>query len=201
MAAQVTFIGLQQEFRAEVMPNLDVLAIDETLCIRCDNCVKACAAAHEDGISRLIRKGAVFEEILLPTACRFCQDPVCLLCRSGGIKRDKDGDIYFTESCIGCGSCAERCPYGNIIMVDTEELNQPARPTLWRSLLEKVHKSSKKPVIRELEHRPYLKEIPVKCDLDRGHLFPACVNNCPTQAIKRYRADELDRIIAKHGKR
>jgi CRP-like cAMP-binding protein/Fe-S-cluster-containing hydrogenase component 2 len=200
MAAQVTFIGLQQEFRAEVMPNLDVLAIDETLCIRCDNCVKACAAAHEDGISRLIRKGVVFEEILLPTACRFCQDPVCLLCRSGGIKRDKDGDIYFTESCIGCGSCAERCPYGNIIMVDTEELGQPARPSLMNSLLGMLNKSEKKPVVKELEHRPYLKEIPVKCDLDKGHLFPACVNNCPTQAIKRYRADELDRIIARHGR-
>jgi Fe-S-cluster-containing hydrogenase component 2 len=38
--------------------------------------------------------------------------------------------------------------------------------------------------------------VPVKCDLDKGHLFPACVNNCPTQAIRRYRADELDVIIA-----
>ena len=107
---------------AEVMPNLDVLAIDETICVRCDNCVKACAAAHDDGISRLIRKGTIFQEMLLPTACRFCQDPVCLLCKSGGIKRDKDGDIYFTDSCIGCSGCAQRCPYGNIIMVDTERV-------------------------------------------------------------------------------
>jgi len=190
---------VQQEFRAEVMPNLDVLAIDETLCIRCDNCVKACAAAHDDGISRLIRKGAIFEDILLPTACRFCQDPVCLLCRSGGIKRDKDGDIYFTESCIGCGSCAQRCPYGNIIMVDVEEIDRPARPTLMQFLRGQVQEAEGKPAI--VEQRPYLKHIPVKCDLDKTHLFPACVSNCPTQAIKRYRADELDHVIGKRGKR
>jgi CRP-like cAMP-binding protein/Fe-S-cluster-containing hydrogenase component 2 len=199
MAAQVTFVGARLEFQAEVMPNLDVLAIDETLCIRCDNCVKACAAAHEDGISRLIRKGAIFEEILLPTACRFCQDPVCLLCKSGGIKRDKDGDIYFTESCIGCSGCAQRCPYGNIIMVDTEDLDQLVRPTLMHFLLGKLKETGGKTVAAE--QRPRLKKIPVKCDLDKGHLFPACVNNCPTHAIKRYRADELDRIIAGQGKR
>jgi CRP-like cAMP-binding protein/Fe-S-cluster-containing hydrogenase component 2 len=194
MAAQVTFIGVRLEFQAEVMPNLDILAIDETLCVRCDNCVKACAAAHEDGVSRLIRKGTMFEEVLLPTACRFCQDPVCLLCKSGGIKRDKDGDIYFTESCIGCGGCAQRCPYGNIIMATPEEIEYAARPSLTQWLFGKLQQLGGKTVAAE--PRPRVKEIPVKCDLDKGHLFPACVNNCPTQAIKRYRADELDHIIA-----
>ncbi len=199
MAQDVTFIGVRLQFQAEVMPNLDVLAIDETLCVRCDNCVKACAAAHDDGISRLIRKGTIFQEMLLPTACRFCQDPVCLLCKSGGIKRDKDGDIYFTDSCIGCSGCAQRCPYGNIIMVDTDELEHLTRPTLAEQLF---HLGAKK---REEEtptdKRPRLKKIPVKCDLDKGHLFPACVNNCPTQAIRRYRADELDVIIAGQHKK
>lgn len=194
MAQDVTFIGLRLQFQAEVMPNLDVLAIDETLCVRCDNCVKACAAAHDDGISRLIRKGTIFQEMLLPTACRFCQDPVCLLCKSGGIKRDKDGDIYFTDSCIGCSGCAQRCPYGNIIMVDTEELEHLTRPTLADQLFRVTAKTRGEEV--PTEQRPRLKKVPVKCDLDKGHLFPACVNNCPTQAIRRYRADELDVIIA-----
>ncbi|MGH7961788.1 MAG: cyclic nucleotide-binding domain-containing protein [Candidatus Binatia bacterium] len=199
MAQDVTFVGVRLEFQAEVMPNLDILAIDETICIRCDNCEKACAAAHEDGISRLIRKGTVFQETLLPTACRFCQDPVCLLCKSGGIKRDKDGDIYFTESCIGCSGCAQRCPYGNIIMVDTEALEQSVQPTLSQYLLHDVLKSKGGPP--PPDKRPRLKKIPVKCDLDKDHLFPACVQNCPTQAIKRYRADELDLIIAGHEKK
>lgn len=199
MAAQVTFVGVRLELQAEVMPNLDVLAIDESICIRCDNCVKACAAAHEDGISRLIRKGTIFEETLLPTACRFCQDPVCLLCKSGGIKRDKDGDIYFTDSCIGCSGCAQRCPYGNIIMVETDELGQAGPPTLAQYLLGNLARKGGKALPPELQ--PRLKKIPVKCDLDKGHLFPACVQNCPTQAIKRYRADELDHLIAGRNKR
>lgn len=199
MAQNVTFVGARLEFQAEVMPNLDVLAIDETICIRCDNCVKACAEAHEDGISRLIRKGTVFQETLLPTACRFCQDPVCLLCKSGGIKRDKDGDIYFTDSCIGCSGCAQRCPYGNIIMVDTEQLDTVVRPTLAQYILGNL--AQKRGETLSPEQRPRLKKVPVKCDLDKGHLFPACVQNCPTQAIKRYRADELDLIIAGHSRK
>ena len=194
MAQDVTFIGVRLQFQAEVMPNLDVLAIDEALCVRCDNCVKACAAAHDDGISRLIRKGTIFQEMLLPTACRFCQDPVCLLCKSGGIKRDKDGDIYFTDSCIGCSGCAQRCPYGNIIMVDTDELEHLTRPTLAEQLFRRGAQKREEEI--PTDKRPRLKKVPVKCDLDKGHLFPACVNNCPTQAIRRYRADELDVIIA-----
>jgi Fe-S-cluster-containing hydrogenase component 2/CRP-like cAMP-binding protein len=193
MIQNVTFIGKRLEFQAEVMPNLDVIVIDENLCVRCDNCVKACAAAHDDGFSRLIRKGVTFEEFLLPTACRFCQDPACLLCKSGGIKRDKDGDIYFTESCIGCSGCAQRCPYGNITMVDTDEIGHPPVPTLFQLLRPQPHASG---VPEATDKRPKLKKIPVKCDLDKAHLFPACVSNCPTDAIKRYRADELDRIIA-----
>ncbi len=193
MVENVTFIGHRLEFKAEVMLNLDVLVIDENLCVRCDNCVTSCAAAHEDGFSRLIRKGVTFEEFLLPTACRACQDPACLLCKSGGIKRDKDGDIYFTDSCIGCSGCAQRCPYGNITMVETAEMGKPAVPTLLDVLLRRERGGLQAGEANE--KRPKLKKIPVKCDMDKGHLFPACVNNCPTGAISRYRADELDRIM------
>src|SRR2546428_4923057 len=51
-------------------------------------------------------------------ACRQCQDPVCLLCSRAGIARLPNGEVYITESCIGCGICAERCPYGAISIVD-----------------------------------------------------------------------------------
>jgi Fe-S-cluster-containing dehydrogenase component len=33
----------------------DILLIDESLCVRCDNCEKACADVH-DGTSRLARE-------------------------------------------------------------------------------------------------------------------------------------------------
>ena len=52
-----------------------------------------------------------------PTACRHCEDPVCLLCSVNGIVRIPSGEITIVEdNCIGCGACAERCPYGNISM-------------------------------------------------------------------------------------
>jgi Fe-S-cluster-containing dehydrogenase component len=44
----------------------DVLLIDETLCVRCDNCEKACADVH-DGTSRLDREaGPTFARSTCP---------------------------------------------------------------------------------------------------------------------------------------
>ncbi len=44
-----------------------------------------------------------------------------MLCSRAGIARRPNGEVYITESCIGCGICAERCPYGAISIVDLEE--------------------------------------------------------------------------------
>ncbi len=56
----------------------DVLLIDESLCVRCDNCEKACADVH-DGTSRLDREaGPTFAEIHVPTSCRHCEHPHCM---------------------------------------------------------------------------------------------------------------------------
>ncbi|HCO91939.1 MAG TPA: cyclic nucleotide-binding protein, partial [Alphaproteobacteria bacterium] len=53
----------------------DVLLIDESLCVRCDNCEKACAETHF-GQSRLNREaGPTYESIHVPTSCRHCEHP------------------------------------------------------------------------------------------------------------------------------
>ncbi len=44
-----------------------------------------------------------------------------MLCSRAGIARRPNGEVYITESCIGCGICAERCPYGAISIVDLDE--------------------------------------------------------------------------------
>src|SRR5260370_34188139 len=59
--------------------------------------------------------------ISIATACRQCQDPVCMLCSRAGSARHPNGEVYITESCIGCGICAERCPYGAISIVQIED--------------------------------------------------------------------------------
>jgi NADPH-dependent 2,4-dienoyl-CoA reductase/sulfur reductase-like enzyme/CRP-like cAMP-binding protein/Fe-S-cluster-containing hydrogenase component 2 len=99
-----------------VVEGTDVLVIDLDRCIHCRECEEACARRH--GQSRMNRKGMVIGHISIATACRQCQDPVCMLCSRAGIGRLPNGEVYITESCIGCGICAERCPYGAISIVD-----------------------------------------------------------------------------------
>ena len=48
-------------------------------------------------------------------SCNHCESPACVAnCPTGAmIKRDEDGIVYVDESvCIGCGTCANACPYG-----------------------------------------------------------------------------------------
>ena len=44
-----------------------------------------------------------------------------MLCSRAGIARHPNVEVYITESCIGCGICAERCPYGAISIVNIED--------------------------------------------------------------------------------
>ena len=51
----------------------------------------------------------------LSISCNHCESPSCVAnCPTGAMtKRDEDGIVYVDESmCIGCGTCANACPYG-----------------------------------------------------------------------------------------
>ena len=89
----------------------DVLLIDESLCIGCDNCEKACAETH-DGTSRLDRSaGPSYAQVHVPTSCRHCEDPHCMKdCPPDAIRRAPNGEVYIQDSCIGCGNCERNCP-------------------------------------------------------------------------------------------
>lgn len=157
-----------------------ILLIDTTKCIQCDNCVKACSVLHNNH-SRLIKKGAKLNNIfLIATSCRHCDDPTCMIkCPTGAIARNIDGEIYHMDSCIGCGSCARSCTYGNISMV---------------SLPETSRRLTGKHVEQGEEHSDKLGKLrkkPVKCDMCMGYHFVACVYNCPSGAARMVNPEEF----------
>ncbi len=104
-----------------------LMLIDLDRCTRCDECVKACVDTHADGRSRLFLDGPRFGKYLVPTTCRSCLDPVCLIgCPVGSIHRGDNREIVVEDWCIGCDMCATNCPYGSIQMHDVGIVPQSA---------------------------------------------------------------------------
>jgi CRP-like cAMP-binding protein/Fe-S-cluster-containing hydrogenase component 2/thioredoxin reductase len=161
--------------------------IDETLCTRCGNCESACAATH-GGISRVSRdKGKSAVSILLPVACRHCENPHCMTdCPPDAIRREASGEVVINQdTCIGCGNCANNCHYGVINMMYPSDYS--AGPSGWLAwLLNGVGLPAPKSHHAHGEHK--LKAV--KCDLCRGKEGgPACVSACPTGAAVRMNPD------------
>ncbi|MGE3807522.1 MAG: cyclic nucleotide-binding domain-containing protein, partial [Gemmataceae bacterium] len=108
-----------------------LMLIDLDRCTRCDECVRACVNAHDDGYSRLFLDGPRFDRYLVPLSCRSCLDPVCMIgCPVGSIHRGDNGQMIIEDWCIGCGLCAKNCPYGSIQMHDIGIIPEDARG--WR---------------------------------------------------------------------
>jgi CRP-like cAMP-binding protein/Fe-S-cluster-containing hydrogenase component 2 len=101
-----------------------LLVMDLDLCVKCDNCVKACESLH--GESRLVRSGVTIGKYLVPVVCRHCEDPRCMnSCPTGAVERRPEGEIYFEyDKCIGCGNCAIACPYDSIAMIETGKFDR-----------------------------------------------------------------------------
>lgn len=157
----------------------EVLVVDTNVCVNCQNCVDACARRHKYG--RLQLRGLQVDHFLFPTACRHCEDPVCLLCSVNGIVRLPSGEITIVEdNCIGCGACAERCPYGNINMHPVE----PPKTTFTVKLMDFLRGGRDRE--RALESlNPNVPRKAVKCDLCAGYDDYACVSACPVGAAFR----------------
>ncbi|HKJ54034.1 MAG TPA: cyclic nucleotide-binding domain-containing protein [Gammaproteobacteria bacterium] len=168
----------------------DVLLIDESLCIRCDNCEKACAETH-GGTSRLDRKaGPTYASIHVPTSCRHCEHPHCMKdCPPDAIKRAPDGEVFVADNCIGCGNCQRNCPYGVIQMATTP----PRKPGLISWLLFGLGPGPGQiPADRIKKKDPDAIKKAVKCDMCKDLKGgAACVRACPTGAAIRIKPDQL----------
>ena len=152
------------------------MLIDLDRCTRCDDCVRACAAVHE-GNPRFVRAGRSHGSTLVAQACMHCVDPVCLVgCPTGAIHRSAvDGCVTISEpACIGCSTCADSCPYGNIRMVDLRAADgQPLRDKDSGRVLRKA----------------------TSCDLCTDQRSgPACQTACPYDALIRVDIGDQARI-------
>ncbi len=184
-----------------VVEGTEVLVIDLDKCVHCDKCEDACERRH--GHSRMNRKGMVVGNMSIATACRQCQDPVCMLCSRAGIARMPGGEVYITESCIGCGICAERCPYDNISIVSlADEVEERSPWQRFASFFTKGTGAERGKKMLPMANSMALpgplniqqpmdafgemrKKLAIKCDLCAGYNNQACVQACPTGAAFR----------------
>jgi Fe-S-cluster-containing dehydrogenase component/CRP-like cAMP-binding protein len=149
------------------------MLIDLDRCTRCDDCVRACASAHDNN-PRFQRVGPIHSNLMVANACMHCADPVCMIgCPTGAIHRTSAGGevVINPITCIGCKACFNNCPYDAIRMVEIRD--------------------RKGAMIVGPDTRPILKAT--KCDLCVEQLGgPACERSCPHGALTRMNMEELD---------
>ena len=192
----------------------DVLLIDESLCVRCDNCEKACAESH-GGVSRLDREaGPTFASIHVPTSCRHCEHPHCMSdCPPDAIHRSRGGEVFISDACIGCGNCERNCPYGVIRMAQPQQERSGLLSWLLFGLgrepgTEDDHhhhppaddgndnkaaagKTGEGKAVEKKAGDAKRKQA-VKCDMCKGQRGgPACVRACPTGAAIRVSPEQF----------
>jgi len=154
----------------------ETMLIDLDRCTRCDDCVRACAATHDNN-PRFLRHGPVHNNVMVAQACMHCTDPICMIgCPTGAIHRDMfEGSVVINPaSCIGCSACANNCPYGAIRMV---EVRDSGGRILVASDANSILKAT-------------------KCDLCIDQFGgPACERACPHDALKRANLNTLDELV------
>ena len=149
------------------------MAINLDRCTRCDDCVRACATAHDNN-PRFLRHGPTSGRLMIAHACMHCADPICMIgCPTGAIHRDAFGGevVINPATCIGCKACFNNCPYEAIRMVEARDEDGE--------------------FIVDKEQRPILKAT--KCDLCVEQMGgPACQRACPHGALARLNLNDLD---------
>ena len=167
------------------------MAIDLSRCIGCNTCAVACKVSnnlpkdvwwnvvHTEGRDFAdTSKGTYGGEMQLswlPVNCMHCENAVCdEVCPTGATVKRVDGIVTVDEeTCIGCKSCMEACPYDVRRLIENEPEYYLELP-----IGDPAAKSHKGGTVE-------------KCDfcagrIDRGEK-PACMELCPGRA--RYWGD------------
>ncbi len=173
MAKTATITESHRVEELGLLQGQNMMLIDLDRCTRCDQCVDACVSAHDDGVTRLIREGPRYDKYLVPSSCRMCRDPVCMIgCPVGSIRRAEDLHIMIEDWCIGCEVCAKQCPYDSIQMHALDELGT--------DLGQEYEQLAEAGEVRQVTQQAAVCD---QCaDLPTG---PACVYSCPHDAALR----------------
>src|SRR5262249_19634726 len=97
---------------------------------------------------------------------RHCRDPLCMVgCPVGSIRRRNTLEMVIEDWCIGCGHCANNCPYGNI--------------SLHSYMAMEPDPDGRGRVVATMKERA------TSCDLCADLTEPSCVYACPHDAAHR----------------
>lgn len=110
-------------------------AIDQTTCIGCHACTVACKTEHEVPVGQFRTWVKYVDSGSYPDntrdfgimRCNHCTDAPCVkICPTEALFKRDDGIVDFDgDSCIGCKSCMQACPY-DAIYID-EDTNTAAK--------------------------------------------------------------------------
>ena len=168
------------------------MLIDLDRCTRCDECVHACASGHNNN-PRFIRHGQTYGHHMVANACMHCEDPVCMIgCPTGAIHRTlASGEVVINDNtCIGCGVCADSCPYDNIRMTPIRQ----QEGWLGGALGSLGGGGGGALMIGPGTGQPIVKAT--KCDLCvEHHGGPACERACPHDALRRVNVGDLGELV------
>ena len=99
-------------------------AIDQRTCIGCHACTVACKTEHEIPVGQFRTWVKYVDSGTFPDntrdfgvmRCNHCTDAPCVaICPTHALFTRKDGIVDFDgDSCIGCKSCQQACPYDAI---------------------------------------------------------------------------------------
>lgn len=143
---------------------------DTTLCVGCEECVKACKAENHlgkdvprrwkrriDDLSSTryttIVRHPQDPSVFVRQQCRHCVEPACAsACLVGALQKTAEGPvIYDSDKCMGCRYCMMSCPYG----IPRYAWEEPV---------------------------PYVRKCHMCYERVRGGNQPACVEACPEKA-------------------
>ncbi|WP_435952605.1 formate-dependent uric acid utilization protein AegA [Dryocola sp. BD626] len=143
-------------------------------CVGCYACEVACVMAH-NGEKHVLKAEQFLPRIRVikdagranAVTCRHCEAAPCAnSCPNGAISRINESIQVNQRRCIGCKSCVVACPFGAMQVVTVP-----------------------------LDGRRSVKANAHKCELCNGRESgPACVENCPSKALRLITDDTLNTL-------